>query len=118
MLARLATVISFLFSLSTASEAALPPGVGYPSPWAVGGDGWDEAIAKANDFVGQMTLVEKVNLTTGTGWEADLCVGNTGSVPRLGFRGLCLEDGPLGVRDSMAVPITFHFSSSPEKTFV
>jgi len=25
-------------------------------------------------------------------------VGVTGSVPRLGFRGFCLQDGPLGIR--------------------
>ena len=25
-------------------------------------------------------------------------MGNTGSVPRLGFRGLCLQDSPTGVR--------------------
>ncbi|KAI1848017.1 hypothetical protein JX266_006130 [Neoarthrinium moseri] len=70
----------------------------YPSPWASGGPGWDEAYAKAKDFVSQLTLVEKVNLTTGTGNQADLCTGNTGSVPRLGFRHLCLQDGPNGVR--------------------
>lgn len=45
-----------------------------------------------------MTIPEKVNLTTGTGWESDLCVGNTGSVPRLNIPSLCLQDGPLGVR--------------------
>jgi hypothetical protein len=71
----------------------------YPSPWGSGGPGgWDEAYAKARDFVSKLTLLEKVNLTTGTGWEADRCVGTTGSVPRLNFSGLCLEDGPLGVR--------------------
>ena len=41
----------------------------YPSPWmnpqAVG---WEEAYAKAKDFVSQLTLLEKVNLTTGVGW--------------------------------------------------
>ena len=25
-------------------------------------------------------------------------MGNTGSIPRLGMRGLCLQDGPLGIR--------------------
>lgn len=29
---------------------------------------------------------------------SERCVGNTGSVPRLGLRGLCLQDGPLGIR--------------------
>lgn len=40
----------------------------YPSPWmnpeAVG---WEEAYVKAKDFVSQLTLLEKVNLTTGIG---------------------------------------------------
>jgi beta-glucosidase len=28
---------------------------------------WEDAYAKAKDFVSQLTLMEKVNLTTGTG---------------------------------------------------
>jgi beta-glucosidase len=43
-------------------------------------------------------LLEKVNLTTGVGWEGEKCVGNTGAIPRLGFEALCLQDSPLGVR--------------------
>ena len=26
------------------------------------------------------------------------CVGNVGSIPRMGLRGLCLQDSPLGIR--------------------
>jgi hypothetical protein len=75
----------------------------FPSPWSAGGpDGWDDAYARAREFVGKLTLPEKVNLTTGTGNQADLCTGNTGSVPRLGFRHLCLQDGPVGIRYSMS----------------
>lgn len=66
----------------------------------MGGAKWAAAIAKAQDMVKQMTLLEKVNLTTGVGWEGDRCVGNTGSIPRLGFRSLCLQDSPVGVRDT------------------
>jgi beta-glucosidase len=29
--------------------------------------GWEEAYAKAREFVSQLTLLEKVNITTGTG---------------------------------------------------
>lgn len=29
--------------------------------------GWADAYAKARDFVSQLTLLEKVNLTTGVG---------------------------------------------------
>lgn len=42
----------------------------------------------------------KVNLTTGVGWQSEQCVGQTGSVPRLGLRSLCLQDSPVGVRDT------------------
>lgn len=51
----------------------------YPSPWAEGLGDWTEAYAKARAFVSQLTLLEKVNLTTGVGWEGEKCVGNTGS---------------------------------------
>jgi len=70
----------------------------YPAPWVDGSGGWADAIAKAKQFVGQLTLLEKVNLTTGTGWMSDACVGNVGSIPRLGFPGLCMQDSPLGIR--------------------
>lgn len=93
----------FLGSISSSSTAygADVAVNGFPSPWGSGGpDGWDEAYKKAREFVSGLTLVEKVNLTTGTGWESDVCVGMTGSIPRLGFRGLCTQDGPLGVRYS------------------
>jgi beta-glucosidase len=33
-------------------------------------------------------------------WESTQCVGNTGSVPRLGFAGFCNQDSPVGVRDT------------------
>lgn len=72
----------------------------YPSPWGEGLGDWAEAYAKAQAFVSGLTLTEKVNLTTGTGWESQKCVGNVGSIPRLGFKALCMQDSPLGVRDT------------------
>ncbi|KAM7204284.1 putative glycoside hydrolase [Naviculisporaceae sp. PSN 640] len=77
------------------------PNAAFPSPWSSGAPqdpSWAAAYALAVSFVSNLTLPEKVNLTTGTGWSADRCIGMTGSVPRLGFRGFCLQDGPLGVR--------------------
>jgi beta-glucosidase len=47
-----------------------------------------------------MTLAEKVNLTTGTGIFMGPCVGQTGSALRFGIPNLCLQDSPLGVRNS------------------
>jgi beta-glucosidase-like glycosyl hydrolase len=71
----------------------------YPSPWMnPDADGWAEAYAQARDFVSQMTLMEKVNLTTGVGWQGEQCVGQVGAVPRLGLRSLCMQDAPLGIR--------------------
>lgn len=71
----------------------------YPSPWMdPDADGWEDAYAQAKEIVSQMTILEKVNLTTGVGWEGEACVGNTGSVPRLGIRAICLQDSPLGIR--------------------
>lgn len=44
----------------------------YPSPWATENTvGWADAYTKAKDFVSQLTLLEKVNLTTGVGWEGE-----------------------------------------------
>ncbi|KAH6849656.1 glycosyl hydrolase family 3 N terminal domain-containing protein [Chaetomium sp. MPI-CAGE-AT-0009] len=73
----------------------------YPSPWMnPDADGWAEAYAQARDFVSQLTLMEKVNLTTGTGWQGEQCVGQVGAIPRLGLRSLCMHDAPLGIRGS------------------
>ncbi|KAF2719439.1 glycoside hydrolase family 3 protein [Polychaeton citri CBS 116435] len=70
----------------------------YPAPMGGTLETWKESYAKAAKLVDQMTLVEKVNVTTGTGWSMDMCVGNTGAIPRLHFPSLCLQDGPLGLR--------------------
>lgn len=39
----------------------------YPSPWGSGAGDWASAYEKARAFVSGLTLMEKVNLTTGTG---------------------------------------------------
>ncbi|KAJ5164156.1 Glycoside hydrolase superfamily [Penicillium coprophilum] len=72
----------------------------YPTPPGGWIPDWSEAYSKAHRLVSNMTLAEKVNLTTGTGFFMGPCVGQTGSVPRLGVPNLCLQDSPLGVRNS------------------
>ncbi|UZJ55557.1 hypothetical protein CBS101457_004877 [Exobasidium rhododendri] len=86
-----------LFDIASFNDTSPPK---YPSPWMTGKGDWAESYSKAVAFVSQLTLTEKVNLTTGTGWETQSCVGQTGSVPRLGFRSLCLQDSPVGIRDT------------------
>ena len=66
----------------------------YPSPWMISDGEWAEAYAKAADFVRPLTLLEKVNLTTGVGIGGSRCIGQTGSIPRMGFGGICLADTP------------------------
>ncbi|KAI7881482.1 hypothetical protein K492DRAFT_128866 [Lichtheimia hyalospora FSU 10163] len=58
---------------------------------------WDEAYTKAKKLVSQMSLEERVNITTGTGNEQGPCEGNTAAASNL-FPALCLNDGPTGLR--------------------
>ncbi|KAL2814484.1 putative beta-glucosidase F [Aspergillus granulosus] len=79
-------------------EAFSPPY--YPAPSGGWVSNWAEAYEKAHRIVSNMTLAEKVNLTTGTGIFMGPCAGQTGSVPRFGIPNICLHDSPLGVRNT------------------
>ncbi|KAI0082198.1 glycoside hydrolase family 3 protein [Panus rudis PR-1116 ss-1] len=59
---------------------------------------WAAAYSKAATAVAKLDLGEKVGLATGVGFFLGPCTGNTPAIPKIGFPGLCLEDGPLGVR--------------------
>lgn len=72
----------------------------YPAPKGGWLSDWEDSYEKAHKLVSQMTLAEKVNLTTGTGIFMGRCSGHTGSVSRLGVPQLCINDGPLGVRNT------------------
>lgn len=72
----------------------------YPTPRGGTVKQWAESYEKAAKLVSKMTLPEKVNVTTGTGWSMGLAVGNTGPATHVGFPGLALQDGPLGIRKS------------------
>ncbi|OAL53502.1 hypothetical protein IQ07DRAFT_640558 [Pyrenochaeta sp. DS3sAY3a] len=69
------------------------PPAPFPRPPATG-IGWEDAFAKAQHFVAQMTLDEKAQTVTGN---EGPCSGNIPPLPRLGFGGLCLQDGPAGL---------------------
>ncbi|KAL8716102.1 MAG: hypothetical protein Q9220_000007 [cf. Caloplaca sp. 1 TL-2023] len=83
---------------SSPKDGQSPPW--YPSPPGGSDKSWEESYRKAAVMVGKMSLVEKVNVTSGTGWSQDLCVGNTAPATEVGFPALCLQDGPLGLRFS------------------
>ncbi|KAJ7905655.1 putative beta-glucosidase [Mycena olivaceomarginata] len=94
-----AVVLLAYCNLVSSHGSFYPRADNFTSPFANGGS-WSDGFAQAKALVGQMTIEEKVNITTGyTG----KCVGFTGEVPRLNLRALCLQDGPLGVRPARRV---------------
>ncbi|KUI62941.1 putative beta-glucosidase E [Cytospora mali] len=70
----------------------------YPAPKGGTAASWAESYKKASAMVSKMTLPEKVNVTTGTGWMMGLAVGTNGPAVHVGFPQLQLQDGPLGLR--------------------
>ena len=101
--ASVVAVLAILIALIGVSFFQTVPPYGQSPPWyptPLGGTlaSWSESYDKAKTMVDKMSLVEKVNVTTGTGWSMDLCVGNTGPALEAGFPSMCLQDGPLGIR--------------------
>ncbi|KAK7416178.1 glycoside hydrolase 3 [Neonectria punicea] len=105
-----------LQAIGGAAELASSPEV-LPSPKGSGKGIWKTAYAKAQKLVDEFTLEEKVNVTRG--FTADnVCAGNTGTVPRLGWPGLCLHDAGNGVRATDLVnsyPSALHSGASWDK---
>ena len=64
--------------------------------------GWSSALSQAEDFVSKLNLSEKAYMVTGV---SGPCVGNIAPIARLGFNGLCLQDGPLAVRQADYVSV-------------
>ena len=65
-----------------------------------------------------LTLEEKVNRTRGF---VDTCIGNTGSVPRLGIESLCLSDAPDGIRGQeyvSAFPAGIHIATTWDRSLM
>ena len=68
-----------------------------------------------------MTNLEKNNVTVGFSVKYTGCVGVSGGVTRFGFPGLCLQDGPAGIRATDMVtsfPAGIHLGSSWNTTLV
>ncbi|KAA8643347.1 beta-glucosidase [Aspergillus tanneri] len=80
------------------SNSLLPAESWFPTPRGGIFEEWAEDYRKAQLLVERMTLMEKINITTGTGWQMGLCVGNTGPANLVKFPSLCLQDGPMGIR--------------------
>ncbi|KAJ9635170.1 hypothetical protein H2199_008656 [Coniosporium tulheliwenetii] len=65
---------------------------------ATGTGGWQDAFARAQAFLAELSLEEKVEMVTGT---TGPCAGNIKPIERLNFNGLCLQDGPAGIRQAI-----------------
>lgn len=87
----------------------------YPSPVGNGSEAWATAYDKARSFLSQMSNEEKNNITYGFASTNTSCGGTSGSVPRVGFPGLCLQDAGNGVRGTDMVngyPSGLHVGAS------
>ncbi|KFX98672.1 hypothetical protein O988_04256 [Pseudogymnoascus sp. VKM F-3808] len=75
----------------------------YPSPNATGLGGWQIAFIRAQRFVAQLTVEEKVGICTGSGYPAipnytgQPCEGGVSPIPRVNFTGLCYTDSDTGI---------------------
>ncbi|EPE05491.1 glycoside hydrolase family 3 protein [Ophiostoma piceae UAMH 11346] len=71
----------------------------YPSPNMTGVGPWAISFNKAAALVQNMTLEERVSLTTGVS-APNGCSGNIPAIARLNFTGLCLSDAGNGLRNT------------------
>ncbi|KAH3983159.1 hypothetical protein HBI04_079020 [Parastagonospora nodorum] len=95
-----ATAVAAQFNFTHTQYNTSPPV--YPSPNITGAGGWEAALEKARGFVGKLTIEEKARMVTGT---PGPCVGNIAPIERLGFSGLCLQDGPLAIRQAVEASV-------------
>ncbi|ORY38561.1 hypothetical protein BCR33DRAFT_788797 [Rhizoclosmatium globosum] len=59
---------------------------------------WYNATIHAQEAVKKLSFEEKMDMIMGIGLGSGECVGNIGPIPSIGFKGLCLQDAPTGVR--------------------
>ena len=94
-------------------------------------DPWDESYKKADQFISKLNSTERVNLLFGTEnmimetllWEDSMrghkCVGQIDAFSNsdVNFKGMCLQDGPAGVRFAEGTGISWQASINAGMTF-
>ena len=94
-------------------------------------DSWSESYKKADDFISKLNSTERVNLLFGTEnmimetllWEEWMkpykCVGQIDAFKNsdVDFKGMCLQDGPAGVRFADGTGISWQASINAGMTF-
>ena len=78
---------------------------------------WEEADAKAREWCADLTNEEKIALTTGRENMNGVCVGSIDPIERKGFKGICLQDGPAGVRFGKGTATSWQASINNAATF-
>ncbi|KAF4954951.1 hypothetical protein FSARC_11980 [Fusarium sarcochroum] len=86
--------LAALFSL--ALPVAADPIQSNGSSSAIDTTRWLGARAKADSWIAKMTLKEKSLMVTGT--FDGTCIEYIAPIERIGFSGLCIQDGPIGLR--------------------
>ncbi|KAF4447318.1 glycosyl hydrolase family 3 N terminal domain-containing [Fusarium albosuccineum] len=69
---------------------------------------WDAAGKQAHSVVSKLTLSEKIGIVSGHPGELGdntACIGTIKAIDRVGFGGLCLQDGPTAVNRHQLVSI-------------
>ena len=105
----IAVLILVLFSSST------------PSNEDKDTDPWSDSYKKSKDFVSKLNLQEKLSLFYGTEncFYNEKCTGQLDAFTndKISFPGMCLQDGPAGVRQSRGTSVSWHASINTAATF-
>ena len=82
---------------------------------------WGKSYKEAKEFVSKLTLQEKLSLLYGTEnlGGRDKCVGQLDSFSngKVTFPGMCLQDGPAGVRQAEGTSVSWQSSLNTACTF-
>ncbi|KAF9764196.1 hypothetical protein IL306_002870 [Fusarium sp. DS 682] len=86
----------YRFGLATLLSLGLPIVAESQPTSAINPTQWINARDKADSLISKMTLKEKSLMVTGT--FDGTCIEYIAPIKRLGFSGLCIQDGPIGLR--------------------
>ena len=78
---------------------------------------WEEADKKARKWCEDLTNEEKIAIVTGRENMTGVCVGSIDPIERKGFKGLCLQDGPAGVRFANGTATSWQAAINTAATF-
>ena len=94
---------------------------------------WDDSYKKADDFISKLNLTERISLLYGTenmkylfpptlkdeSERRHLCVGKLDPFKKddIDFKGMCIQDGPAGVRYANGTGMSWHAPINTAATF-